>query len=170
MEQYKFLFGSKMLGLSNNRDEDWLTFVDERANVAREMGCKSIPFYRTVLNTFITGNNIKVDIYNASYLYQQSAPFFTDEKYPFKDFNIFEHKAVWVRWLKAYVNSKAIEKRATATDTLPKIYYHLLYQYYMLTEDVHFISDEAKAQVQKIHDLEMPSTYFYELRELINNL
>jgi hypothetical protein len=40
----------------------------------------------------------------------------------------------------------------------------------MIKENTHQISDEAKINVQKIHDLEMPSSYFYELRELINSL
>ena len=40
----------------------------------------------------------------------------------------------------------------------------------MIMENAHWISNEAKANVQKIHDLEMPSSYFYELRDLINNL
>ena len=170
MEQYKILFGSKMLGLANNRDEDWLTFTDERASDARKKGCQSIPFYRNMLDYFIRGQNIRVDRYNALYLYQLSVHFTADVDYPFRDFNILEHKEVWKQWLKTYVNSQAVEKRATATDILPKTCYHLLYQYYMITENVHFISDEAKAQVQKIHDLEMPSTYFYELRDLINSL
>lgn len=170
MVQYKILFGSKMLKLTNNRDEDWLTFIDERASEAREKGCKSIPFYRTLLNYFIRGKNIKADIFNASYLYQLSAPFINQIDYPFNDFNIFEHKEVWVRWLKAYINSPAVEKRATETDILPKIYYHILYQYNMIVEDAHFISDEAKVDVQKIHDFEMPSSYFSELKDLINSL
>jgi hypothetical protein len=40
----------------------------------------------------------------------------------------------------------------------------------MVLENAHFISDEAKVDVQKIHDLEMPSNYFYELRDKINRL
>jgi hypothetical protein len=40
----------------------------------------------------------------------------------------------------------------------------------MIKENTHQISDEAKINVQKIHDLEMPSSYFYELKDLINSL
>jgi hypothetical protein len=32
--EYKYLFGSKMLKLNNNRDEDWLTFTTENAKTA----------------------------------------------------------------------------------------------------------------------------------------
>ena len=40
----------------------------------------------------------------------------------------------------------------------------------MITEGVHFISEAAMVDVQKIHDLEMPSSYFYTIRDLINGL
>lgn len=170
MVQYKILFGSKMLKLTNNRDEDWLTFIDERASEAREKGCQSIPFYQNLIKAFIEGKNIKINRFNALYLYQLSAPFMDVADYPFSSFNILEHKEVWKRWLKCYVNSKAIEKRVVVGDILPKTCYHLLYQYRMILEDTHYISDEAKAEVQKIHDLKMPSSYFYELRDLINSL
>lgn len=166
----KYLFGSKMLKLENNRDEDWLTFTTDNAKTARENGYKSIPFYQTIINFFVRGKNIKSDPFNALFLYQLSTDFIDDAEYPFKDFNILEYKEVWKEWLKEYVNSENIESWATKADILPKQFYHLLYQYYMITENAHWISDSAKAEVQKIHDLEMPSSYFYELRDLINSL
>ena len=166
----KYLFGSKMLKLSNNRDEDWLTFADENAKTAREMGCKSIPFYQTLINFFVRGKNIKADLFNALYLYQLSAGFIEDADYPFRSFNILDHKDVWVQWLKAYMADEQNKAWATKTDILPKQFYHLLYQYHMIIEDAHWISNEAKTTVQKIHDLEMPSSYFYELRDMINAL
>lgn len=167
---HKYLFGSKMLGLTNNRDEDWLTFVDEKAKSAREKGYQSTPFYKAVIKNFIRGNDIKQDPYNALYLYQLSAAFCAETDYLFSDFNIMEHKEVWKSWLKAYINAENVEKKANSQDVLPKNFYHILYQYYMITENTHFISDEAKVNVQKIHDLEMSSSYFYELRDLINSL
>lgn len=168
--QHKYLFGSKMLKLNNNRDEDWLTFTDENAKTANEMGCKSIPFYKVIVNHFINGNNVKADTFKALFLFQLSAPFINDTDYAFKDFNILEHKEVWIKWLKAYMNAEQTEEWALKNDILPKQFYHILYQYNMIIENVHFISNEAKVDVQKIHDYEMPSSYFYELREKINEL
>lgn len=170
MEQHKILFGSKMLRLENNRDEDWLTFIDEDASTAREQGCKSIPFYKNIIKFFTKDKNIKPDIFSALYLYQLSVGFTDNASYPFSDFNIFEHTKVWKEWLKAYINSAPTEEWAGKNEILPKQFYHILYQYYMITEDTHFISDEAKAKVQKIHDLEVPASYFYELKEMINSL
>ena len=166
----KYLFGSKMLKLENARDEDWISFVDCKGKDIKEMGYRSISCYRAVVNHFITGRNIKSDTYKAIHLYQLSAGFNGDDEYPFNDFNILEHKEVWKQWLKAFVNDEKNEVIATKEEHLPKSYYQILYQYNMIVEDTHWISDEAKVNVQKIHDLEMPSSYFYELRDLINSL
>lgn len=168
--QHKCLLGSKMLKLKNNRDEDWKTFDDVSTKEAREKGCKSIPFYRAINECFIRGKYIERDSYNALFIYQMSVGFHDEVDYPFNDFNILEHKEVWIKWLKAYMNDENTEEWAQKSDILPKQFYHILYQYNMITENVHFISEEAKVDVQKIHDLEMPSSYFYELREKINEL
>ena len=168
--QNKYLFGSKMLRLTNNRDEDWLTFTTENAKTARDMNCKSIPFYKTIVKHFVEGARVKADPFKALFLFQLSSPFIDDADYPFNDFNILEHKEVWKEWLKAYMNDEKTEKWALERDTLPKQFYHILYQYNMIVENAHWISEEAKVNVQRIHDLEMPSSYFYELRDLINSL
>jgi hypothetical protein len=166
----KYLFGSKMLKLENPRDEDWLIFVNGRAADIKEKNHRSIPFYNRIIARFIEGKNNADNGFKALYLYQLSAPFINDANYPFNHFNILEHKQVWIAQLKGYINREETEQYATKNELLPKQFYHLLYQYYMITENVHFISAEAKAKVQKIHDLEMPSSYFYELREMINSL
>lgn len=170
MREYKYLVGSKLLKLTNNRDEDWITFVSEKSKVAQKTGKHSISFYQTLVKLFSSGKNIKADPFKALYIYQLSNGFITEEDYPFKDFNVLENKETWASWLKAYINASTTEAWATETDTLPKQFYHPLYQYYMIKENTHWISEEARAKVQKIHDLEMPSSYFEELRALINSL
>lgn len=166
----KYLFGSKMLKMSNPRDEDLLTFVNSRGSEITEQGHRSISLYKNVIAHFIKGTNIKSDPFTALYLYQQSAPFHDNADYPFNDFNIMEHKEVWIKYLKAYMNDEAVEQKAIAKEILPKTFYHILYQYNMILEDTVWISDEARVNVQKIHDREMPSSYFYVLRDLINSL
>lgn len=168
--EYKCLFGSKLLKINNPRDEDCVVFINKRGTEIKEKGCRSIPLYNTLLNYFMMGKSVEGDSFSALGLYQLSAPFFDDTDYPFNYFNILNHKGAWVAQLKNYINLDKVESYATKTDILPKRFYHLLYQYYMITENAHWISDEAKTDVQKIHDLEMPSTYFYELRDLINGL
>lgn len=168
--EYTYLFGSKLLQLDNAHDEDWITFIDKKASELKGNMQKSISFCTTRLNQFMTGNNQPNDRYKALCLYQLSAPFINDPAYPFNFFNILDHKRVWKEHLKNYINQEKIEALALSDEMLPKIFYHLLYQYYMITEDVHFISSAAKAKVQAIHDRKVPSSYFYDLRDLINSL
>lgn len=168
--ELKYLFGSKLLKLNNCRDEDWLIFVDSHSEARGQRGVRSIPFYNTLIEHFVNGNNDVDDFFKSCYLYQTSCGFFNDENYPFNHFNILEHKEVWINQLKGFMNLDTTKENALKSDILRKSFYHILYQYYMIKENTHWISDEAKANVQKIHDIEMPSSYFYELRDLINSL
>ena len=166
----KYLFGSKLLKLENNRDEDWITFEDAPTKIANEHRCHSIPFFKDLLKYFSDTSKVKSNSYNARYLYQLSNGFITDPDYPFEYFNILENKTAWIGWIKAYMNDPKTEQCAIQGEVLPKQFYHILYQYYMIKENAHFISDTSKVLVQKIHDLEVASSYFYELRDLINSL
>lgn len=171
--KYKYLFGSKMLKLDNPRDEDWITFVESaRGDKLADDGehKHSINFELRRIRSFMQGQNEPTDSYKALIFYQLSSGFEQAPDYIFGFFNILEHKKVWADHLKNYMNQESTEKFAHTYDNLHKKFYHILYQYYMITEDTHFISDEARAKVQKIHDLEMPASYFYELKELINSL
>ena len=169
----RYLFGSKMLKLNNPRDEDWIEFVDVprgQMPMDRDKHQHRLGFEKRRVKSFIEGKNMPEDSYKAYYFYQLSCGFQDDENYPFNDFNILEHKQVWVEHLKNYINHPGTELIAMSADNLHKKFYHLLYQYYMITEDTHFISEEAREKVQKIHDLEVPNTYFFSLRELINGI
>lgn len=167
--EYKCLFGSKCLGLCNCSDEDWAIITDKPIKYIDGIAALNYPFYSKIVQNFITSRNAEGDAYKALFLYQLSKGFHSDINYPF-DFNILEHKENWAKCLKSYVNLPRLEQEANSKAILTKKFYHLLYQYYMITEDTHFISDEARAKVQKIHDLEMPASYFYELKEMINSL
>lgn len=170
--KYKYLFGSKMLKLDNPRDEDWIAFVDTPRNepLDKDEHQHRINFEMRRIRSFIQGQNEPTDSYKALIFYQLSSGFQEDPDYIFGFFDILKHKKVWADHLKNYMSLESTEKFAHTYENLHKKFYHILYQYYMITEDTHFISDEAKAKVQKIHDLEMPNSYFYELRELINSL
>ena len=166
----KYLFGSKMLRLDNFRDEDWRSFVMLNASDITEKGCMSLPFEMQVIDGFIHGKNVPGDAYKALYFYQISSDFHADEEeYPL-NFNILDYKPFLIDCLKSYMALDRTETISQKREILPKTFYHILYQYNMIIEDTHWISDEARVNVQKIHDLEMPASYFYELRGLINSL
>ena len=168
--QYKYLFGSKLLRLKNCRDEDWVTFSELRPRKAMEIKCRSIPAQTFLINDFIKGDVRHPDVFKANYIFEMSVGFHDEDDYPFKSFNILEHRDAWIKNLKALINSEEFEREMTLGETLRKPCYKMLYQYYMISENEHFISDKARVNVQKIHDYEMPSSFFYELRELINSL
>lgn len=155
----KYLVGSYLLRLNNCRDEDWLDLSGDVYKIRNK-----------IITEFRRGRNMPGDSFKGRTLYQFSNGFYTEsEEYPFKDFNIFDYKEIWVDCIKDCFNNYDVEK-VISQEILPKHFYHFLYQYYMIKENTHYISDGAKAEVQKIHDLEKPFSYFYELRELINNL
>lgn len=168
----KVLLGSKMLKLNNPRDEDWVEFVDLRqSKITNICSQRSIPAFRGMIERFAAGKySASSCIPHMIRTFYQLSKGFHDETYLFSEFDIFEHKEEWIACLKKYMNSRGIEEYALKSETLPKDFYHILYQYYMITGNSHWISDVAKNKVQKIHDLEMSSSYFYELRELINSL
>ena len=93
----KFLFGSKMLKLQNNRDEDWIQFVDKMGKEIVNSEERSIPFYKTTIQHFVIGERFMKDhLYNAGHLYQLSSGFDHGEDYPFNNFNILQHKSIWL--------------------------------------------------------------------------
>lgn len=170
----KYLFGSQLLQLKYPRDGDWLSFVEKHpkdlTDSQKRQGVRSIPFNRIVIQHFIQGKTSPQDEYKSVHLFELSCGFHHEADYPFKDFNILEYKEVWVDQLKAYINLRETEERATKSELLHKTFYNVLYQYCMIIENTHWISDKARIDVQRIHDLEMPSSYFYTLRDLINTL
>lgn len=170
----KYLFGSQLLKLKYARDGDWLSFADVKpkdlTDTQRKQGFRSIPFNRTVINHFIEGKGQVDDEYKSVHLFELSNGFHDEDDYPFKDFNILEHKEVWIKQLKGYINLPKTEQFALKGELLHKTFYNIVYQYQMIVENTHFISEEAKVDVQKIHDYEIPSSYFYELRDKINSL
>ena len=167
--EYKCLYGSKLLKLNNCSDEDWVVFTDTPAKQIDGIQTRKCSVYNKIIENFTKDKNAEGDAFKALFLYQHSKGFHTDPNYIF-DFDVLEYKSILAKCLKSYINREKLEQAVKKTAVLDKRFYHLLYQYYMITEDVHWISEEAKIQVQKIHDLEMPSSYFYELRDLINSL
>lgn len=168
-----YLFGSKLLKLNNCHDEDWLTFVDEPGHVALSTpGARSTPFYKRALERFIQEKgNWRASSLSVLWQYQLSSGFFENEtEYPFNDFNILNYKRQWINMLQTWMNSDITENKIKDILVLPKEFYHILYQYYMIVENTHWITEVSKEEVQKIHDLQVPATYFYELRDLINSL
>lgn len=145
-----------MLKLKNCKDIDYIPN-------------SKIPSITAILNEYTQGNNHPLDAYKTLYLYQLSNGFHNEESYDFKDFNIFNYKTIWIQQLQNHFAILNLQQIAQL-QVLPKFFYHYLYQYYMIIENTHYISNGAKEPVQKIHDLQMPGEYVYELSNLIYSL
>lgn len=162
----KILFGSQILRLRNPRDIDDFIFYEEPYQQK-----PSIIGRTKWIECFKKGLTCPEDQSMVCWLYQYSGAFHENvENYPWIDFDIFEHKERWINQLKSFINLPSTEEFALSRKILHKRFYHLMYQYYMITENVYYISEEGMEYVQKIHDFEMPNSFFYELREKINSL
>lgn len=155
----KYLVGSHLLKLDNCRDEDWVDLSGDDYKIRNK-----------IITNFCVGKNTPGDAFKGRILYQLSNGFYIENAdYPFKNFNIFDYKEIWINCIKTCFNNYDVDK-VISQEILPKHFYHFLYQYYMIKENTHYISDGAKTEVQKIHDLKESSSYFHKLRELINGL
>ena len=164
----KYLVGSKMLKLDNCRDTDYM-YIKEENEVSDEKG-RTVRFQNFIIESFIRTKDIKSDPCKSWLLYQVTTGFHEEDDYPFK-FDIRDYKDQWIKHLQAYLNDADVERRYTERgEILPKEMYHFEYQYHMILENKLWLDGEAKDVVQKIHDLEMPVSYFYELRDKINAL
>ena len=159
--KYSCLVGSKLLDLNNPSDTDILVIADRGLN-------STFRTYNGRLLNFAHHPRYSQDLFVGQYIYQYSQGFHPDEEYPFKWFNIFDHKERWLASLKNSLDKQMLS--LNLDEALPKHFYHYLYQYYMIVENTHRISAEALAEVQKIHDLQVKGDYVYHLKELIDSL
>lgn len=175
MKFKKFLVGSKLLNLDNNRDIDYVIIADRD-----EWGLHKLPFdYHVwpeqdmldVFNFDIPDNvdykRLKKMLVAYQYDYRiikQDFPWHFDillirEKV--KDFLKFVVEAQECNFSR---NICAIKKRCS------KIIYHFAYNLFILQNNSIHLTREQKEIVQKIHDCQMPIEYLDELERMLNEL
>lgn len=166
---YTILIGSKCLKIPNARDVDTLTvnLISTRSNPGEYIAKKHLDenismFCKCTADTY--------NPFSACVLYMLSNGFHESElNYPFRYFNLLNHPDAILHSIQTYLNNYNVVE-LEKNSYLPKQFYHIVYQYYMILENTHWISDEGREIVQKIHDFQMPASYFYELKDLVNNL
>ena len=166
-----YLVGSRLLMLDNCRDTDYIYFDGIKQSSGNNC-CyikMNLPHVELILSQM--GNPAKtLRSFNfpvCNYYYQFSSCFQPDD-FPIK-WDIRDNKEAWKTLLKQHIsNQKAVDKYINPSEGLcKKPLYNIAYQYFMIVDDAVWLSGEHKQIVQKIHDLEMPSDYFYELKEKI---
>lgn len=170
----KYLTGSKMLGLTNNKDTDYICFVDIDGNENTED--KTIDYIKTTMDRLQktlhferTGGD---SIYrNQIYNYQYDE-FFMGKDFPI-NYHILDYREEYIRLLKDIVKNEDFNFTKSAifnNGICSKIIYHIAYGVFILENNSPEITPEQKAIVQKIHDRQMPIAYLDVLEEKIRNL
>lgn len=167
-----YIVGSKMLGLENCHDVDRIYFGDASPNSMGEdhIVIANVALIKSILLKFDDPNRFSEDFNRpiCVHYFQLSKCFHPEDDYPI-DYDIRDHKDGWKQILKNHITHEEAEKYYILSDSgiCRKNLYNIAYQYYMLLDDVVWVTGEHLEIIQKIHDLQMPAEYFYKLREQI---
>jgi hypothetical protein len=169
----KYLIGSKILGLNNNKDIDYLIISEEYdykriPENGEDIVHRSVEHINKYLNYDVPyKRNCPLLLFN----YQLDHTIIGQD-FPIY-FDILEHKHNVVELLK-YIkqnNEYNFNKRITFN----KLYccknlYHLAYNLFILQNNSTQLTEEQKEIVQKIHDGLMPISYIDEMSKMIESL
>lgn len=169
-----FLVGSRLLRMDNCGDTDYCYF--SKIRLPKEYKVHKIPMVAKLMQNFpkylkyrnAKGSTSTMSVSN--YYYQYSKCFHPEEDWPIT-WDIRDYKEDWIKMLKNHINSEeAITQYIKGKTFIDKKFYNIAYQYFMIRDNTVYLEGESKQIVQKIHDRQMPISYFYEMRELINAL
>lgn len=172
----KFLIGSKLLDLINNKDEDYICLTDEEKFRKEFIDNKEILYMPQ--NMLLSRLNFQLDdnyghlryyLYITSYQYDQNI---IGQDFPIK-YHYLEHKDQYMKLIDHIIKNKEFNfnKDITADNRCcTKIIYHIAYNIFILKNNSPIITEEQKAIIQKIHDLEMPIDYLDELEKTFKSI
>ncbi len=172
----KYLVGSKLLGLSNCHDEDYITLVDgnEDVNVRKYIDYKDV-VVRSVQNVDKCMNfELPLNENTARYYivnYQMDKEII-GQNFPL-EYRILDRRSDYVSLLNWIVDNKAcnfIKLKNMNHGHCSKLIYHIAYLTFILENNSTSLTAEQKETVQQIHDRAMPMEYLDELAEKIRNL
>lgn len=166
----KYLVGSKLLGLTNNKDEDYLCLTDEDKTRKEFINGKEIKY--TPIKLLIERLN-NIDVHNMFTLWNyQLDEDIIGQDFPIK-YHYLEHKDQYMKLIDYIIKNKEFNfnKDITADNRCcTKIIYHIAYNIFILKNNSPIITEEQKAIIQKIHDLEMPIDYLDELEKTFKSI
>lgn len=166
----KYLVGSYLLGLSNQKDNDYLVIGEKPKDISLFNADEDIRFRKEeeLKGCLRFENNSFGWIYNYQ-LDQVINPSFAT----YYSYNILDYKDKLKERLKNVVKNKSynFNKILTQGDgCCSKIIYHIAYNTFILENNNPIITAEQKAIIQDIHDLKKPIAYLDELAAKINAL
>ena len=170
----KYLVGSTMLGLSNNRDKDYLVITDEYGdyksvrNGEEDIICIS---YDTLVNRMEFKSDYKTNAYFLILNYQFDKDIIGQD-FPI-EYHILDYKKELIQLLKTIVEYKLLNlnKRVSIKGGLcSKWLYHIAYNVFIIQNNSTVLTSEQKETIQKIHDKEMLISFRDELIKMISKL
>jgi hypothetical protein len=168
----RYLIGSKLIGLSN-RDNDYIV-VDTEFEHKRAVENGEDILYQ---NIEVTNKILNFDEENPKYrrLWLYNYQYDKDiigQNFPI-EYHLLEHKDKLISLLKRTVEKKLynFNKRVTVNKSYcTQIIYHIAYNTFIIQNNSPIITNEQKAIIQKIHDIQMPIEYLDELAQIIKSL
>ena len=169
----KYLIGSKLLGLTNEKDKDYM-IISNKYDYKRISENDEDILYRSQENILyhlrFEGDYTKhTFIYLVNYQYDREiiGPDFPIE------YHILDHKYKLINFLQWIVANKEMNFNKNLKfkhGNCSKLIFHIAYNAFILQNNSPIITPEQKAIIQKIHDRQMPVDYLDELAAIINNL
>ena len=163
----KYKVGSVGVGVSNNRDKDYVVIsneVDYKRTFDKETKEEIIYISEETLK-----NNLKFkgNFHHQLYNYQYDREII-GEDFPI-EYHILDYKKELLEYLKTIVENKSfnMNTRITAKGCCTKPVYHVAYNYFILKNNSPILTDEQFTIINMIHDGEMPISY---INELSNNI
>lgn len=169
----RYLVGSNLLGLTNNKDIDYLEFCEEcDYKFTKENGNDVIYVsYEELLQRLKFKKDFKQ---YAKYLiinYQFDKDIIGQD-FPI-NYHILDYKENLLNLLIQIIDNKwlNVNKRISVNKGhCSKLIYHIAYNVFILKNNSPIITPEQKEIIQRLHDRETPISFIDELIEMIVNL
>lgn len=176
MEQ-KYLIGSKLLGLTNNHDTDYLVLQDDDDSMdyrrsyenGVETHYKLSSMLQKAFNFELPFDDESIRYYIVNYQLDENI---IGQNFPYK-FSVLAKRDKHIEMLNWVVDNRAVnfvKNKALNRGNCSKLIYHIAYMVFMLENNSTVLTAEQKAIVQRIHDKKMPQDYLDVLAEKIRNL
>lgn len=167
----KYQVGSKLLGLKNSKDNDFVVLCEDLVLTKRVIENGEEIFYKTKKELMYTLTFKLINNSNTLFNYQYDRDII-GEDFPV-EYHLLDYKNELILYLNKIVDSKLFNFNKLITcnngNCSPKIY-HIAYIVFIIKNNSPIITEEQKEIIQKIHDANMPISYLDELTKMIKEV
>lgn len=170
----KYLIGSKLLNLNRAKSANYLVLSTEQDHTYDCIGGCLVCLRShndiekfTKFNVEFNRQNIEKLIFN----YQLDSSII-GQNFPI-EYHLLDYKNKVIEMLKTIVDNRYLnfnKKVKIKGEYCSKKIYHVAYNTFIIQNNSPIITDEQRAIIQKIHDIQMPIEYLDELAQIIKSL